>query len=874
MRGCYHGSIMRLFRFNIWMKGHSVKNDRTHDPPQAGTFFPDWGYACASKGDAAEEAHWPPFWKAAFAYLHSNYPPSNSQNASLDVWGDDAIPLLSFLLGVVAHGVTDYTWHSLDQRGWGFVEALGFLAFNGSFTSAHLAADKGGEMVLAHSIDLNSFLVNSWRVPTGDVVAIYKTMGYEVSVTTLNFCMTQGFLATQGVRVGGRYAFPHWAQEAPPLVDLIQTYPHGGIHSTSLLIAQCWTYLLHNDFKNIPSMPKICAGGISSSIIPSSLVEGDEQAALSHGVKGARRINVHAEHHVDSPRWIGVLADWCRGWRVRIVEDPVGGASMKLISWNPLRMHRKTADKVIELPSDFTASFTERAGLAPVMVIRSVLVEALSEMLSIIKAVLFGDGCHSVDYIDRVSKTSLFTTSNPFADLGAAIASGNFTGPSDRPHLALGAPGYTRDSVQQGAVFLFSNMSQESMPLHTKISVEELAGVTLLGPAGSRFGQQLAVLDLNLDGFPDLVVGAPWEADKSGAVYVFYGGQGVHQRQCGATRCVTHAREADLVIRATSGVLGFGLTLAVGDVDGDGAADLVVGAPYSGTPASPNRGAVFAFKSVARKSGSVLSTARDALWILKPNLLNGAIDFEEFGRAILVLPETQQVIVSSPGFRGSYAQNAQGKVTLFQNLFGSRTPVPVGSVVGIHQLTAFGSALHAYDTGTEKLVLVSAPTEISNEARAKFMNFPGLLTPTLTRGYSAGAIHLLRVSSFMGSFNTPLQNVTLKTIRGSQSNARFGGSGLVVEGSDMWVAEALADGESGRVRRIELILDREFTVRKDGRRTRHPGFWGKMFPNLQCMSGSEGGDRFGVTVAKMGFDKDGGDHLLVASGSGVVRMFW
>jgi hypothetical protein len=72
--------------------------------------------------------------------------------------------------------------------------------------------------------------------------------------------------------------------------------------------------------------------------------------------------------------------------------------------------------------------------------------------------------------------------------------------------------------------------------------------------------------DLNADGFDDLVVPAPHAGSDQGKVLVFYG------RRDFTTKPPT---QADLVIDGPDGEVGFGYAVAVGDVNGDGIADLV-----------------------------------------------------------------------------------------------------------------------------------------------------------------------------------------------------------------------------------------------------------------------------------------------------------
>ena len=88
----------------------------------------------------------------------------------------------------------------------------------------------------------------------------------------------------------------------------------------------------------------------------------------------------------------------------------------------------------------------------------------------------------------------------------------------------------------------------------------------------SSFGYSLASVDLNGDGFSDLIVGAPFY-EGLGAVYIYMNSptKGIN----------AESQTFKLVGTESEGRFGFSVAHA-GDLNNDGFEDLVIGAPYAG----------------------------------------------------------------------------------------------------------------------------------------------------------------------------------------------------------------------------------------------------------------------------------------------------
>jgi hypothetical protein len=177
------------------------------------------------------------------------------------------------------------------------------------------------------------------------------------------------------------------------------------------------------------------------------------------------------------------------------------------------------------------------------------------------------------------------------AQLGGTLASGDFNG-DGIADLAVGAERRAGTGLSQGAVFVFLG------PVVGDLTTAD-ADVTWTGSAGGvRLGTALAAGDLDGDGRDDLLLGSGQEStggNRRGAVYVVYGGSFASGR-------VDQVAAAVLSGTEDRAQLGEGVAV-LGDVNGDGYTDWTAGAPKQGGLEAGAVHLVYG--TASRRSGSI-----------------------------------------------------------------------------------------------------------------------------------------------------------------------------------------------------------------------------------------------------------------------------
>ncbi|NLF01274.1 MAG: hypothetical protein GX601_09890 [Anaerolineales bacterium] len=226
------------------------------------------------------------------------------------------------------------------------------------------------------------------------------------------------------------------------------------------------------------------------------------------------------------------------------------------------------------------------------------------------------------------------------AEFGYSVATAGDVNGDGYADVIVGSPMWTNGENDEGRALVWLGSANGIHP--TRDWVVEGDSV------GAWYGFSVATAgDVNGDGYSDIIVGAPHRDTESGATFAYYGGPDSLEETASWTK-VSNLEDA---------LFGWSVSSA-GDVDADGYADVVVGAPYwDGGQADEGQAWVY------MGSGAGLESAPD--WHKQSNQA-GAYFGYSVGRAGDVNGDGwDDVIVGAPGYENVAGEASEGMAWVY-----------------------------------------------------------------------------------------------------------------------------------------------------------------------------------------------------------------
>lgn len=301
-----------------------------------------------------------------------------------------------------------------------------------------------------------------------------------------------------------------------------------------------------------------------------------------------------------------------------------------------------------------------------------------------------------------------------------AVAIGDLNG-DGRDDLIIGAAGtnFPSRSTAGEAYILLSDVTRTSgsINLNTNGAISSVRETRIRGASGSLLGFNVASGDINGDGLDDAVIGAPFASgtggSDTGGVYVIYGKKDLAGNiiDVGLGSTVTSFNETRIFGDDAGDFAG--AAIAVGDVNGDGYDDVIIGSSGATAAAGTTAGEVTIIYGKPTLPGKIINL-NSPIGSNGETRILGELANDATGAALACGDVNgdgfDDVIIGAPG-PGNTSSDPPGKVFIVYgsatlpattvNLASSASSATKTRIVGVSALDGFGFPLACGDINAD-----------------------------------------------------------------------------------------------------------------------------------------------------------------------------